>query len=200
MTDEQKFSYAVGYNTAEQLKSGDITIDPNTLMQGAKDANAGTSQFTKEQMEQIFMQLQMKMQEAMNKTVNDEKAIGAAFLAENKKKEGVVETPSGLQYKVIKMGDGAKPTATDVVKVHYHGTTLDGVVFDSSVERGETISFPLNRVIRGWTEGLQLMPVGSKFIFWIPADLAYGDQGAGAQIKPGATLVFEVELFEVNPE
>ena len=96
------------------------------------------------------------------------------------------------------MGTGAKPTATDKVRVHYHGTTLDGEVFDSSVQRGETIVFPLNQVIKGWTEGLQLMPIGSKFIFYIPSDLAYGDRGAGPTIKPGATLIFEVELFEIE--
>lgn len=200
MTDEQKMSYAVAHNTAEHLKSNGITLDSKAFMEGVQDALAGSNKFTADEMNQIFMQLQMKMQEAANKVVNEEKEKGMAFLAANKTKEGVVETPSGLQYKVITMGTGAKPAATDVVKVHYHGTTLDGAVFDSSVQRGETISFPLNRVIKGWTEGLQLMPIGSKFIFWIPSDLAYGDQGAGELIKPGSTLIFEVELFEINPK
>lgn len=200
MTEDQKFSYALGYNTAEQLKANGIIIDPNAFMEGGKDAVAGTNKFSQAEMEQIFMMLQMKMQEMMNQASNEEKAKGEAFLKENKTKEGVVETPSGLQYKVITMGTGAKPSATDIVKVHYHGTTLDGVVFDSSVLRDEQITFPLNRVIKGWTEGLQLMPIGSKFIFWIPSHLAYGDQAAGDKIKPGMTLIFEVELFDINPE
>ncbi|MGM9805516.1 MAG: FKBP-type peptidyl-prolyl cis-trans isomerase [Candidatus Aphodosoma sp.] len=125
------------------------------------------------------------------------KAKGEAFLAENAGKEGVISTGSGLQYKVVTMGDGAKPSATDKVKVHYHGTLTDGTVFDSSVERGEPSEFPVDGVIKGWTEGLQLMPVGSKFIFYIPYDLAYGERGAGSDIGPCETLVFEVELLDI---
>ena len=140
-----------------------------------------------------------KMQEKSEKEMIVTKEKGKAFLAENKKKEGVIETASGLQYKVVKMGTGPKPHETDKVKVHYHGTLIDGTVFDSSVERGEPIEFPLNGVIKGWTEGVQLMPVGSKFIFYIPSDLAYGDRDAGPTIKGGSTLIFEVELLEINP-
>ncbi len=125
-------------------------------------------------------------------------AAGKKFLEENKKRKGVVELPSGLQYEVMKMGDGPKPVATDKVKTHYHGTLLDGTVFDSSVQRGQPISFPVNGVIKGWTEALQLMPTGSKWKLFIPAGLAYGDQGAGANIGPGSTLVFEVELIEIE--
>lgn len=124
-------------------------------------------------------------------------AEGEAFLAENATKEGVITTESGLQYKVITMGTGDKPTAEDKVKVHYHGTLIDGTVFDSSVERGEPIEFPLNGVIKGWTEGLQLMPVGSKFILYIPYQLAYGERGAGSDIGPCEALIFEVELLEI---
>ena len=130
--------------------------------------------------------------------IKDNLTLGREFLAENKKQEGVVETPSGLQYKVVKMGDGRKPKATDTVRVHYHGTLIDGTVFDSSVQRGEPIEFPLNHVITGWTEGLQLMPVGSKFIFFIPPQLAYGEQSPSPLIKPNSTLIFEVELFDVK--
>lgn len=124
-------------------------------------------------------------------------AKGEAFLTENATKEGVVVTESGLQYKVITMGTGAKPAATDRVKVHYHGTLIDGTVFDSSVERGEPIEFPLDGVIKGWTEGVQLMPVGSKFVFYIPYQLAYGERGAGELIGPCEALIFEVELLDI---
>ncbi|HHT61557.1 MAG TPA: FKBP-type peptidyl-prolyl cis-trans isomerase, partial [Bacteroidales bacterium] len=133
------------------------------------------------------------------KKVADAKALATKFLEDNKKDSSVIETPSGLQYKVLKMGEGAKPQASDKVKVHYHGTTIDGTVFDSSVNRGEPVTFSLNQVISGWTEGLQLMPVGSKFKFFIPYDLAYGERGAGKIIPPYSTLIFEVELLEINP-
>jgi FKBP-type peptidyl-prolyl cis-trans isomerase len=130
----------------------------------------------------------------------DNKALGNAFLMENKKRQGVTTTASGLQYEVIKRGTGTvSPKANDKVEVHYHGTLLDGYVFDSSVKRGETITFGLNQVIKGWTEGLQLMKEGDKFKFFIPAELAYGNSSPGAGIPPGATLTFEVELFKVNP-
>ena len=124
-------------------------------------------------------------------------AAGKKFLEENKLKEGVITTESGLQYEVIKMGKGAKPTATDKVKVHYHGTLTDGTVFDSSVDRGEPITFALNQVIPGWTEGVQLMPVGSKFRFYIPQELGYGARQAGS-IPPYSTLIFEVELLGIE--
>ena len=125
------------------------------------------------------------------------KEDGIKFLAENGKKKGVTTTASGLQYEVLKEGTGPKPLATDQVNVHYHGTLIDGKVFDSSVERGEPITFPLQGVIKGWTEGVQLMPVGSKWRFTIPSDLAYGDQGAGEDIGPGETLIFDVELLGI---
>jgi FKBP-type peptidyl-prolyl cis-trans isomerase FklB len=127
----------------------------------------------------------------------DLKKENSDFLEKNKANEGVVVLPSGLQYKVVKEGNGPKPIATDVVKVDYHGTTIDGTVFDSSVERGTPAEFPLNGVIAGWTEGIQLMPVGSKYIFYIPYDLAYGENGRGENIRPFATLIFEVDLYEI---
>lgn len=200
MTEEQKMSYAIGHNTGEQFAANGIALNAEYVLKGLNDALEGKNQFTQEEMGEIFNLINRKYQEAQNKGLTEEKSKGQEFLDENRKKEGVVETPSGLQYKVVKMGDGPKPKATDRVRVHYHGTTLDGKVFDSSVLRGETITFGLNQVIRGWTEGVQLMPVGSKFIFYIPSDLAYGDRGAGSDIKPGATLIFEVELFEINPQ
>lgn len=140
-------------------------------------------------------------QDAQKKAGEAGKMEGEKFLAANKQKKGVTTTASGLQYEVLKRGDGKEsPKATDKVKVHYHGTTIDGSVFDSSVERGEPISFGLNQVISGWTEGVQLMHVGDKFKFYIPADLAYGERSPSPKIKPNSVLIFEVELFEINPK
>ncbi|MBP1673541.1 MAG: Peptidylprolyl isomerase [Bacteroidetes bacterium] len=198
MTQEQKISYALGANVGESFKTNGITIDFEVFKEGFLAGMNGTNKFSQEQMQAIFQELNQMIQAKQNAGADAEKAIGKKFLDENKTKEGVITTASGLQYKVVTMGTGAKPTATDVVKVHYHGTTIDGTVFDSSVQRGEPISFPLNQVIPGWTEGVQLMPVGSKFIFYIPSNLAYGDQGAGGVIKPGSTLIFEVELIEIE--
>ena len=132
------------------------------------------------------------------KSADENKTEGAAFLAENAKKEGITTTSSGLQYKILTQGNGAKPSATNSVTVHYQGTTLDGKEFDSSYKRGEPATFPLNRVIAGWTEGLQLMQEGSKYRFYIPSNLAYGPKGAGRDIGPNATLIFEVELIKVE--
>jgi FKBP-type peptidyl-prolyl cis-trans isomerase len=198
MTQEQRISYALGANVGESFKTNGIEINFEAFKEGFNAGMNGTNKFTPEEMNAIFQQLNESIMAKQNAGAGEEKAKGEQFLAQNKTKEGVITTPSGLQYKVITMGNGPKPTATDKVNVHYHGTTIDGVVFDSSVQRGETISFPLNQVIPGWTEGVQLMPVGSKFIFYIPSDLAYGDRGAGQQIKPGATLIFEVELFAIE--
>ena len=198
MTQEERISYFLGASVGEFYKQQGVDVVNDKFFQGFTEAFAGQNMFTQEEMEALNMEFQKVMQQKQNSIMDKEKAKGAAFLAENKKKEGVVETASGLQYKVVKMGTGAKPTATDKVKVHYHGTLLDGTVFDSSVERGQPITFPLNQVIAGWTEGVQLMPVGSKFIFYIPSNLAYGDRAAGDKIKPGSTLIFEVELLDIE--
>lgn len=198
MTLKEKISYALGASNGEYLMQQGVEIDLNTFIKGFSEGYEGKNQFTQEEMQKVFEEFQKMMMAKQNDATNNEKAKGAAFLAENKKNPDVVETASGLQYKVVSMGTGAKPTATDNVKVHYHGTTIDGKVFDSSVERGEPITCPLNAVIKGWTEGVQLMPIGSKFIFYIPSDLAYGDRGAGQDIKPGATLIFEVELLDIE--
>lgn len=198
MTQEQKMSYALGANVGESFKSNGIVIDFEAFKSGFLAGMEGKNKFTPDEMNAIFQQLNQMIQAKQSAGSEEEKAKGQKFLEENKTKDGVITLPSGLQYKVITMGTGAKPAATDVVKVHYHGTTIDGTVFDSSVQRGEPISFGLNQVIKGWTEGVQLMPIGSKFIFYIPSDLAYGDQGAGGAIKPGATLIFEVELLDIE--
>ena len=198
MSDIEKVSYALGANSGEQFRNLGIDVDVEQFIQGLKDALANQNKFSPEEMQAAFNLTDQMVRDAQNKTMAAEKEKGAKFLAENKTKEGVKETASGLQYKVIVEGKGAKPVATDKVKVHYKGTLLDGTVFDSSYDRGEPITFPLNGVIKGWTEGLQLMSEGSKYILYIPSDLGYGDRGAQT-IKPGATLIFEVELLKVNP-
>jgi len=201
MTQDEKNSYAIGVsqgeNLFEQLKNSGLDINMESLKKGLLDAFNSESKLTQEEIQACFNDIQMKMQAKQSQAGEVEKEKGRQFLAENKKRKEVKETASGLQYEVLVMGTGAKPAATDQVKVHYTGKTLDGKVFDSSVERGEPIVFTLNQVIPGWTEGLQLMPIGSKFKFYIPSDLAYGDRGAGATIKPGSTLVFEVELIDI---
>ena len=197
MTQEEKNSYAIGADIGTNLKNAGIEISVEALKQGLTDAFKGENKLTPEEMQDAFDDIQRRATAKQNAGNELEKEKGKQFLLENKKREGVMETESGLQYEVIVMGDGPKPAATDQVKVHYTGKTIDGDIFDSSVQRGEPIVFGLNQVIRGWTEGLQLMPVGSKFMFYIPSDLAYGNQGAGGMIKPGATLIFEVELLDI---
>ena len=186
----------------EQFRAGinaGILTDTVMMSQQAASKYFGQIANAKRQIEMEKRQAEMAKQQAeMAKQYESNIEIGAKFLEENKSKPGVKVTESGLQYKVIKEGKGAKPTATDNVKVHYHGTLIDGTVFDSSVDRGEPISFPLNGVIAGWTEGVQLMSVGSKYKFFIPYTLAYGERGAGEAIKPYSTLIFEVELLGIE--
>lgn len=199
----QNTGYAIGSFFARQIKQAGFKVDAAEVAKGLSDALEGKElRFTEAQIQQIMQAAQqeaMKAKEAENAGASEKnKKEGADFLAKNGKEEGVTTTKSGLQYKVLKKAEGAKPAATDTVKVHYHGTLIDGTVFDSSVDRGEPISFPLDGVIKGWTEGVQLMNVGSKFKFFIPSDLAYGDRGAGEKIGAGATLIFEVELLEIE--
>lgn len=208
--DMEKVSYFIGRQLGTNFKQQKIDINVETLSSAIKDVIAGKEgKFKQEELEaamgefEKYMQgrmaeIQAEMQkEAAAKSV-EAKAAGVKFLADNGKREGVKTTASGLQYEVVKQGDGAKPVPTDKVNVHYHGTLLSGKVFDSSVQRGEPITFGVQEVIKGWTEGLQLMSVGSKFKFFIPSDLAYGDNGAGGDIGPGETLVFEVELLKIE--
>ncbi|GAB3986358.1 macrophage infectivity potentiator Mip [Spirosoma daeguense] len=202
-TTQDSISYSIGIFMAQNLKSQGLTdLNPALLSQGLNDAlkgdNTRLSQAQAGQVMNNFMQKQSAIRQAEGmKASAENKKIGEAFLTENKAKAGVTTTTSGLQYSVEKEGTGAKPTATDRVKVHYTGRLLDGKVFDSSVERGQPAEFGVTEVIKGWTEALQLMPVGSKWKLYIPSDLAYGDRGAGADIKPGATLVFDVELLDI---
>ncbi|MCL2291021.1 MAG: FKBP-type peptidyl-prolyl cis-trans isomerase [Bacteroidetes bacterium] len=197
MTQEEKNSYAIGANIGGDLKNAGIDIKFDAFKEGFLDALKGENKFSMEEMQAAFENIQKTMEAKQNAGNDLERERGKQFLAENKKRQGVHETESGLQYEVIVMGDGPKPTATNQVKVHYTGKTIDGDIFDSSVQRGEPIVFGLNQVIRGWTEGLQLMPVGSKFMLYIPSDLAYGERGSGGAIKGGATLIFEVELLDI---
>lgn len=204
-SDKAKFSYAIGMDIGKNLQNFGSNIETDVLIAALKASLEGKeSRIPAEESKQIiqaFLTKQAEEKAAEQKIAGEHnKAAGLKFLAENGKKEGVTTTASGLQYEVIKQGDGAKPKATDKVKVHYRGTLLNGDEFDSSYKRGQPISFPLNGVIPGWTEGVQLMNVGSTFKFAIPSELAYGDRGAGPQIGPGATLIFEVELLGIETE
>ncbi len=190
-------SYSVGVLIAQSLKGGGIeTVNAADLAKGVEDALKGTPKIDAQKAQEFYMKYSAE-QAKKKHAGNIEK--GKKFLDDNKKRAGVVTLPSGLQYEIMKAGTGAKPGAADKVKTHYHGTLLDGKVFDSSVDRGEPIEFPVNGVIKGWTEALQLMPTGSKWKLFIPSDLAYGERGAGGSIGPYETLVFEVELLAVTP-
>ena len=201
-TEKDKFSYALGMNLGNSLHKQSVPVDPVILQRGLKDALAGKTQMTDEEARGAIMAVQTEMrkkvQETMQAAGEANKKEGDAFLAANKSKEGVTTVPSGLQYKILKAGAGPKPTTTDSVVCNYRGTLIDGKEFDSSYKRGQPATFPVNGVIKGWTEALQLMPVGSKWQLFVPPDLAYADRGAGADIGPGSTLIFEVELVSIQ--
>ncbi len=201
-TQKEKASYALGMSIGDNFHRQGVDIDPEVLLHGLKDALAGKTLMTEEEARATLAQLQTEMrtkQEEMRKEAAEKnKKEGDAFLAANKAKQGVVTLPSGLQYKILTPGTGPKPTATDTVSCNYRGTLINGTEFDSSYKRGQPTKFPVGGVIKGWTEALQLMPVGSKWQLVIPPDLAYGDRGAGPDIGPGATLVFEVELLSIQ--
>jgi len=201
--DKAKLGYAIGMDIGASLKSLDADMDRTALVAAINDRLDGkTLKLGAEdagKVKQAFFKKRAEEQAAKQKAAGEKnKADGAAFLAENGKKKGVTTTESGLQYEVITQGDGAKPKATDKVTVNYRGTLIDGTEFDSSYKRGQPATFPLNGVIKGWTEGVQLMPVGSKYKFVLPAELAYGAQGAGSKIGPNSTLIFEVELLGIG--
>lgn len=197
-TLNQRLSYIVGENMATQLKNDGIDLDTNALVLAVNDVLAGNaSRLSPADKQSTVEELQALSQEKQAAAQVKNKAEGEAYLAENAKKDDVTVTDSGLQYKVLSSGDGAKPKATDTVTVHYHGTLIDGTVFDSSYDRGEPAVFPVNGVIAGWIEGLQLMGVGDKFELTIPSNLAYGPQGSGASIGPDSTLIFQVELLAI---
>ena len=202
-TPKEKLSYSIGVDIGSNLKRQQIDVDGATLTQGLKDAlSGGKFQMTEQEMRDTIGAFQKDMMakqaERMKKLAETNKKEGDAFLAENKKKPGVITLPDGLQYKVIKAGTGKLPKATDTVTVQYRGTLVDGTEFDSSFKRGEPATFQVNAVIPGWTEALQKMKTGSKWQLFIPSNLAYGERGAGNVIGPNATLIFEVELVSVK--
>lgn len=189
-------SYSLGVLFAQNFKNGEkLNIDANAMAKGFQDAVAGTETIKVEQANQLFSQFMANQNKSKYATTLEK---GAKFLEENGKRPGVKTTASGLQYEVMKEGTGPMPKATDKVTTHYHGTLLDGKVFDSSVNRGQPIDFQCNGVIQGWQEALQLMKVGSKWKLFVPYQLAYGERGAGGDIGPYETLIFEVELLKIN--
>lgn len=199
-----KVSYAIGMNMGNMLKAQYIEPDLDALIRGLKDVlGDGKPLMSDKEITETFKTFQTEHQATVDKKKKElgdkNKAEGDKYLADNKAKEGIKSTASGLQYKVIKEGDGAQPKDTDTVKVHYTGKLLNGTVFDSSVERGQPATFQVTRVIKGWTEALQLMKVGSKWELTIPSDIAYGPNGSGARIPPNSVLIFEVELLGIEP-
>jgi len=194
--DLEKFSYALGMSIAGNLiKSGVKQVNPGIFLEAFKDTFEGEMpKIMPDEANEILETFIAKANAGQGKDNLEE---GVNFLSKNKDEEGVIELPSGLQYKILIEGDGVMPKATDQVKCHYHGTLIDGTVFDSSVERKQPAVFPVNGVIRGWIEALQLMAVGSKWRLFIPSNLAYGQQGAGGAIGPNTTLIFDVELLEI---
>ena len=202
-TMEEQASYGIGYNLGRTMRDQGIGVDLTFIRQGVTDGfEGGDALLSPEEMQAAITQLQQEVQARMAQQqeaqggVNQEQ--GKAFLAENGGRDGVTTTASGLQYEVMEAGSGEKPSATSKVTVHYKGTLIDGTLFDSSIDRGEPVQFPLNQVIAAWTEGVQLMPVGAKYKFFVPSELGYGASGAGAQIGPHATLIFEVELISID--
>ncbi len=197
--DKSKFSYAVGVQIAMSLRQDGPHFDVDALTQAIKDVlSGGELKLTPAEMQQAFNAFQQKLKAERQQLAQANSRKGQEFLAANKKRKGVVTLPSGVPYEVVKAGKGEKPNLTDSVKVNYRGTLVDGTEFDSSYKRGEPATFTVNSVIQGWQEVLPLMPVGSHWKVVIPADLAYGERGAGGKIGPNETLVFDIELLAIN--
>ncbi len=200
---KDKISYSIGMNIGNNLKKQAIDVNPDALVSGIKDAlSGGKALMTEQEVNDTLMAFQKEMASKQSERLKElgekNKKEGEAFLAENKKKEGVITLPSGLQYKVIKEGTGETPKLTDTVTTNYRGTLIDGTEFDSSYRREQPATFPVKGVIAGWTEALQLMKVGSKWQLFTPSNLAYGERGAGRDIGPNATLIFDVELLSIK--
>tara|TARA_R110001583_G_scaffold18751_3_gene74293 strand:+ start:119 stop:739 length:621 start_codon:yes stop_codon:yes gene_type:complete len=196
---ELQASYGIGLQMGEQLRANPFDgLDISAVQEGLADAfNLQPAQVTNDVLREAFNEIHQRMQAAKNEQFAEAQEEGVAFLAENAKRDDVTVTESGLQYETVNTGNGETPTAASTVRVHYHGTLLDGTVFDSSYDRGEPAEFPVAGVIKGWTEALQLMPVGTKLRLFVPHGLAYGEQGAGGAIAPFSTLVFDVELLDI---
>jgi len=202
-TQQDKISYAIGMNMAKTLQRQSVDVEPDIVAKGLKDVLAGNKPLLSDDeamttLTTLQNDMRARQQEKAQQLGLANKKEGEDFLAANKGKEGVVALPSGLQYKILKEGSGPKPSASDSVVCNYRGTLINGTEFDSSYKRGEPATFPVSGVIKGWTEALQLMPVGSKWQLFIPSDLAYGQRGAGSDIGPNATLIFEVELLSIQ--
>jgi FKBP-type peptidyl-prolyl cis-trans isomerase len=202
-TQKDKVSYAIGLNVGKSMQRDAVDIDPKILLRGMQDALSGSKPLMSEDeikttMTALQTEVRKQQMEKMQVAAEANKKQGDEFLAANKAKEGVVTLPSGLQYKVLQQGTGPKPTATDSVVCNYRGTLVDGTEFDSSYKRGQPATFPVSQVVKGWTEALQLMPIGSKWQLFVPADLAYGPRGKPPVIGPNATLIFEIELISIQ--
>lgn len=202
-SDKDKVSYGIGVSVAKNFKQQGVEVDVEVMVKGLKDELSGAKLLIADEelaktLTAYQKELRQKQVEAKKMAVEDNRKEGEAFLAENKKKEGVVTLPSGLQYKIIKAGEGKKPTAADTVEVHYRGTLINGTEFDSSQRAGRPITFKVPGVIAGWQEALKLMPAGSKWQLFIPPQLAYGERGSGKVIGPNSTLIFEVELLAIK--
>jgi FKBP-type peptidyl-prolyl cis-trans isomerase FklB len=202
-TQKDSVSYSIGLDIGKRLKQQSVEIDADLVARGIKDAESDSTRLlTEVQAESVInafqQQISAKLDSVKKALGMKNKAAGEAFLEENKKKEGVKVLPDGLQYKVLKEGNGRKPKADETVTVNYRGSLIDGTEFDSSIKRGEPSTFRVNGVVKGWTEALQLMPVGSKWQLFIPPELAYGERGAGNVIPPNSTLIFEVELLSIK--
>jgi FKBP-type peptidyl-prolyl cis-trans isomerase FklB len=204
-TQKQKGSYAIGLRIGGGLQKDGVDLDAASLSRGIRDGLAGNKPLLTDQEAQAALtvmatEVRTKQQAKLEAISTANKKVGDAFLAENKTKEGVVTLPSGLQYKILTAGTGPKPTAADSVVCDYRGTLIDGKEFDSSYKRGKPLTIPVSGVIKGWTEAMLLMPVGSKWQLFLPADLGYGNQAMGPDIQPGSTLIFEVELHSIEPK
>ena len=198
-TQKQKFSYTIGYQVGMDFKRKGLDLDINAVLQAIRDAQEGTKpRLDQQQMQQALNNYKEAVAAKRKEIADTNLKLSKAFLDQNKKKKGVKRTSSGLQYEVLKAGKGAKPKATDSVEVHYHGTLIDGRVFDSSVSRGQTVTFPVNGVIKGWQEALQMMKKGAKWRVAIPPELAYGPMGSPPVIAPNMALVFEIELIDIK--
>jgi FKBP-type peptidyl-prolyl cis-trans isomerase FklB len=202
-TSQDSLSYSVGLQMGQNLKLGVDDLNTDALVAGVRDGmddeeNLMSDDFARKKFVEFQQVMRTKFQENQQKLAEEGKAKGEVFLEENKNKEGVVTLPSGVQYKIIRRASGPSPKATDQVVVHYRGKLIDGTQFDSSYDRGQPATFAVNQVIKGWTEGLQLMKTGAKWELYIPSELAYGTRGAGQSIPPNSTLIFEVELLEIK--